>query len=75
MVNARKLSKAERILALCLAAIWVGAGCAALGIALLHARWITGIVALAAVGYGIAWARAAFLGRLLISPRLFKPWR
>jgi hypothetical protein len=75
MVITRKLSKAERIGALCFAAVWIAAGCGALGIALLHARWITGIVALAAVVYGIAWARVAFLGQLLIWPRLFKPWR
>ncbi|HMH30832.1 MAG TPA: hypothetical protein VK580_19735 [Steroidobacteraceae bacterium] len=72
---ARKLSKAERILALCLAAIWIAAGCAALAIALVHSRWFTCIIALAAVGYGIAWLRVALFARLLTWPELFTPWR
>jgi hypothetical protein len=71
----RKLSKAERIVALCLAAIWIAAGCAALGLALVHSRWFTVVVALAAVGYGIAWLRVAWLARLLTWSELFMPWR
>lgn len=46
-----------------------------MGIALVHSRWFTGIVALAAMGYGIAWLRVALFARLLTWPELFAPWR
>jgi len=69
------LSKPERIVAVCLAAIWITCGCAVLYIALAHSRWFTGLVALAGIGYGIAWARVALASRLLTWPGLFKPWR
>jgi hypothetical protein len=69
------LSKPERIVAISLAWIWITCGCAVLYIALVHSRWFTGLVALAGVGYGIAWARVALAARLLTWPGLFKPWR
>ena len=75
IANARKLSKPERIVAICLAVIWIAVGCTALYFALVHSRWVIGIVALAGVGYGIAWARVALLARRLTWPELFAPWR
>jgi hypothetical protein len=75
MRTARKLSTAERILAICLAAIWIAAGCTVFYSALTHSRVFVGIVALAGVAYGIAWARVALLARLLTWPELLTPWR
>jgi hypothetical protein len=72
---ARKLSKLERALAICLSLVWVGGGCVVLGVGLIHARWIMTLCAAAAIGYGIAWARVAVLSRLLTWPRLLMPWR
>ncbi|HEX3398239.1 MAG TPA: hypothetical protein VHS76_16160 [Steroidobacteraceae bacterium] len=75
MRAARTLSTAERIIAICLALIWIGGGCTGLYFALAQSRWLIGIVALAALAYGIAWVRVALLARLLTWPRLFAPWR
>jgi hypothetical protein len=61
----RALSGVERAVALCLAAVWIATGCAALYFALLQSRWLVSIAALGAVGFGIVWARVAWLGRLL----------
>jgi hypothetical protein len=70
----RNLSKLERLVAICPSLIWVTGGCVALAAALLHSRWIMTLVSLAAIGYGIAWARVAVLSRLLTWPELFMPW-
>jgi hypothetical protein len=75
MRAARTLSKTERIAAICLALIWIAAGGAGLYAAFVQSRWILAIIALAALGYGIAWARVALFARLLTWPKLFAPWR
>jgi hypothetical protein len=75
MRTVRRFSAAERILAICLAAIWIAGSCTVFYSALIHSRWFIGIVALAGVGYGIAWVRVALLARLLTWPELFTPWR
>jgi len=72
---AAKLSRPERIVAICLAAIWIAGGCTALYLALTRSRWLIAACALAAVAYGVAWVRVALAGRLLTWPGLFRPWR
>jgi hypothetical protein len=74
-LRARNVSKLERMAAICLSLIWVAGGCVALGAALTHSRWIMVPGSLAAIGYGIAWARVALLSRLLTWRELFMPWR
>ncbi|HZE42896.1 MAG TPA: hypothetical protein VE058_03885 [Steroidobacteraceae bacterium] len=74
-MRARNLSKLERLAAICLSLIWVAGGCVALGAALTHSRWIMALVSVAAIGYGIAWARVALRSRLLTWPELFMPRR
>ncbi len=71
----RNLSRLERALAICLSLVWVGGGCVALVVGLIHARWIMVVCAAAAIGYGIAWARVAVLSRLLTWPDVVMPWR
>ena len=75
MRAARTLSQAERVIALCLALIWIAGGGAGLYFALIQSRWIGAACASAAVAYGIAWARVAAFSRLLTWPRLLTPWR
>jgi hypothetical protein len=75
MRAARTLSKAERIIAFCLALIWIAGGSAALYIAIVQSRWVVGIVAFAALAYGIAWVRVARLARLLSWTEFLAPWR
>ena len=75
LVHARKLSKLERALALFLALAWVCGGCVAPDAALTHSRWLMAIVAVAAIAYGIAWARVAAFARLLSWSELVFPWR
>jgi hypothetical protein len=74
-VRARKLSRLERALAICLSLIWVGGGCVALNAALTHSRWLVAVVAVAAIGYGVAWARVAIFARLLTWSERVMPWR
>jgi hypothetical protein len=73
--SARKLSKLERALAICLSLIWIAVGCVALDAALVQSHWLIAACAVAAIAYGIAWARVAVLSRLLTWPRLIAPWR
>jgi hypothetical protein len=75
MRAARTLSQSERVIALCLALIWIGGGSAGFYLSLIHSRWIGATCALAALAYGIAWARVAAFSRLLTWPSLIKPWR
>jgi fucose permease len=75
MRSSRTLSRAERVAAVCLALIWIAAGCAGLYAALIQSRWIAAVCALLALAYGIAWARAAAFSRLLTWPKLLAPWR
>jgi hypothetical protein len=75
MRAARTLSKAERIIAFSLALICIAGGCAALYIAFVQSRWVVGIIALAALAYGIAWVRVARLARLLTWTEFLAPWR
>jgi hypothetical protein len=70
-----KLSRLERLLAIGLSLVWLGAGCAALHLAFAQARWGVGIGALLALLYGAAWLRVAALSRLLTWPELIAPWR
>lgn len=65
MRPARALSGVERGVAVCLAAVWIATGSAAFYFAFLQSRWLVAIAALGAVGFGIVWARVAWLGRLL----------
>jgi hypothetical protein len=72
---ARALSKSERIVAVCLALIWIAGSCAGFYVTLIQSRWIGVACALAGLAYGVAWARVALVSRLLTWPRLFAPWR
>jgi hypothetical protein len=71
----RTLTKPERIIAVCLALIWIAGGCAGLYFAFVQSRWLIAIVSLAALAYGIVWTRVALFSRLLTWPKLFAPWR
>jgi len=75
MHSPRTLSKAERMVAVCLALIWIAASGAGFYAALIQSRWIAVACALAGLAYGVAWARVALGSRLLTWPRLFAPWR
>jgi len=75
MHSPRTLTKTERIIAVCLALIWIAGGCAGSYLALVQSSWRIAIVSLAALAYGIAWTRVALFSRLLTWPKLFAPWR
>jgi hypothetical protein len=75
MRTARTLSRTERAVAFCLALIWIAGGSAGIYIELVQSHWIGAACALAALAYGIVWARVAVLSRLLTWPGLFAPWR
>ena len=75
MPSPRTLNKTERIIAICLALIWIAGGCAGLYFAFVQSRWLIAIVSLAAVAYGIVWTRVALLARLLTWQGLSALWR
>jgi hypothetical protein len=61
-----KLNRLSRIVAAVLAGIWIGAGLAGIGAAvLLRPHIMLILLSLAATGYGLLWARVSFTGRQL----------
>ena len=65
MLRRGKLSGPDRVAALLLALVWLGAGTAAIVFAFAVGRWWPGIVGLFAVVYGLLWMRVAARSRLL----------
>jgi hypothetical protein len=64
-----------RIVSTSLAAIWLGAGAVGLIVGAVEHRWLIVIVGIAALWYGVIWARAARLGRRLAPREAVTPWR
>lgn len=58
-----------------LAAVWVGAGLAALVIAVMGSRWLLAVVGLAALWLGVLWMRVVWEGRRLTVREALMPWR
>ncbi len=68
----RQSPRTVRIVGGSLAALWIAGGLVA---AALTARAVLAIVGLAAIAYGVVWARAAREGRLLTLGEALSPWR
>jgi len=64
-----------RIVGGLLAAVWVGAGLAALVVAVMTSRWLLAVVGLAALWLGILWVRVVREGRRLTVREALMPWR
>lgn len=65
-----------RIVSALLALVWLGAGFAAIVLALIGpSRWFLGVVGAAALWYGLLWMRVARLGRRLTLREALMPWR
>ena len=75
MRRSARLSRAERILAICLSLVWLLSGSVGLYVGVVHSRWVLVAFALLALLYGAAWLRAAALSRLLGWRELIAPWR
>ncbi|HTP46098.1 MAG TPA: hypothetical protein VMQ50_04160 [Casimicrobiaceae bacterium] len=68
--------RAVRIVSTLLALVWLGAGVAAIVLALMNpSRWTLGVVGVAALWYGLLWMRVARLGRRLTVREALMPWR
>ncbi|HEY0748413.1 MAG TPA: hypothetical protein VGD63_17050 [Steroidobacteraceae bacterium] len=65
MGTRRELSTLERMVAICLSLVWIGGGSIVLAAALLRSWWVEAACAALGIAYGVAWARAAMLSRLL----------
>jgi hypothetical protein len=75
-MSARSQSpRTVRIVGGLLAAVWLGAGAAAIVLAVRTSRWLPGVVGVAAVCYGFLWVRVASLGRQLTVRDALMPWR
>ena len=75
MKKARKLSSLDRVVAACLAVVWLGGGAIGACVALIQGRWAIGIAAAAAVYYGAAWLRVVARSRPLTWAEFVTPWR
>jgi hypothetical protein len=71
----RSVTGINRIVALVLALVWLGAGTAALVVGLLYGRWLLAVIAVFALWYGILWFRVVARSRLLTWSELAAPWR
>ena len=58
-----------------LALVWLGAGFAAIVIAVNTSRWLPGVIGAVAIGYGLLWVRVVRLGRQLTLRETLMPWR
>jgi hypothetical protein len=75
-MNARSESpRTVRIVSSLLALVWIAAGFASIVIAVIGSRWLTGLIGLTAIGYGLLWVRVMRLGRRLTVREAFMPWR
>jgi len=65
-----------RIVGAIFAAIWLGAGIAAVTIGVAAPRWLLVPLGFLAIWYGVAWLNVARLGRrLTVREALVLPWR
>jgi hypothetical protein len=64
-----------RIVGDLLALVWLAAGFAAIFVAVGTARWLPGVLGVAAVCYGLLWVRVARLARQLTVREALMPWR
>ena len=64
-----------RIVSALLAVVWLGAGIAAIVMAVNMSRWLLAVVGVAAIWYGLMWVRAMHLGRQLTVREALMPWR
>ena len=64
-----------RLISGLLALVWLGAGFAAVVVAVSTARWLPGVLGVAALGYGLLWVRVMRLGRQLTVREALMPWR
>jgi hypothetical protein len=64
-----------RIVAALLAAVWVAAGVGGIVAAAMTAKGWLALLGLAAIGYGVVWARVARQERLLTIREALAPWR
>jgi len=75
-MSARKQSPSTvRIVSGLLALVWLGAGFAAIVIAVNTARWLPAVIGVAAFLYGLLWVRVMRLGRQLTVRDTLMPWR
>jgi hypothetical protein len=70
-----KLNKADRIVALVLGLIWIGAGIVAVALGLSKRHWVLPVVGAVAIWYGLAWIRVMREGRKLQWLETLRPWR
>lgn len=64
-----------RIVSGVLALVWLGAGFAALVVAVNTSQWLPGVIGFAALWYALLWVRVVRLGRLLTVRETLIPWR
>jgi len=64
-----------RIVGGLLAFVWLGAGFAAIVIAINTSRWLPGVIGVAALWYGLLWVRVVRQGRQLTLREALMPWR
>jgi hypothetical protein len=64
-----------RIVSALLAAVWLCAGTSALIVGAMDRRWFLILAGVAALWYGVIWARVARQGRQLTPREALMPWR
>jgi hypothetical protein len=75
-MSARKRSpRTVRIVSGVLALVWLGAGFAAIVIAVDTSRWLPAVIGVAALLYGLLWVRVMRLGHQLTVRDALMPWR
>ena len=64
-----------RIISALLALVWLGAGFAAIVMAVSTSQWLPGVTGVAALWYGLLWVRVVRLGRQLTLREALMLWR
>jgi hypothetical protein len=75
MRASKQSPRTVRIISALLALVWLGAGVAAIAIAVNTSRWLPGVMGVLALLYGLLWVRVMRLGRQLTLREALTPWR
>ena len=75
MIARTQSARTVRIVSGLLALVWIGAGFAAIVVAVINSRWLLGFIGLAALWYGLVWVRVMRQGRQLTVREALMPWR
>ena len=69
----RHFSAGDRVIAVALTVVWIGASLTAILLGFSGRHWTVGLIGIFGLGYGLLWLKAAYVGRRLRWKEVFWP--